>query len=190
MYPSNRPCHAFTSPVDTNVSVADGFIPFILPNSKFCPFNTHIKPSVSISASVVLLKNNLYCVLSGITIDSNMSESFMFLSISGCTARLIVPISTSPILAVPATVRNPSGPKNIKSPANSCIVSPFTHPISLVTGDIAKSLAKKFAENNYDLILTARNIDQLRTQSTDLKVRYSIDIDRIISTSCRKIRIK
>ena len=43
--------------------------------------------------------------------------------------------------------------------------------------DIAKSLAKKFAENNYDLILTARNIDQLRTQSTDLKVRYNIDID-------------
>ena len=43
--------------------------------------------------------------------------------------------------------------------------------------DIAKSLAKKFAENNYDLILTARNIDQLKTQSTDLKVRYSIDID-------------
>ena len=42
--------------------------------------------------------------------------------------------------------------------------------------DIAKSLAKKFAENNYDLILTARNIDQL-TQSTDLKVRYNIDID-------------
>ena len=43
--------------------------------------------------------------------------------------------------------------------------------------DIAKSLAKKFAENNYDLILTARNIDQLKTQSTDLKVRYNIDID-------------
>ena len=43
--------------------------------------------------------------------------------------------------------------------------------------DIAKSLAKKFAENNYDLILAARNIDQLKTQSTDLKVRYSIDID-------------
>lgn len=43
--------------------------------------------------------------------------------------------------------------------------------------DIAKSLAKKFAENNYDLILMARNIDQLKTQSTDLKVRYNIDID-------------
>ena len=43
--------------------------------------------------------------------------------------------------------------------------------------DIAKSIAKKFAENNYDLILAARNIDQLKTQSTDLKVRYSIDID-------------
>ncbi len=43
--------------------------------------------------------------------------------------------------------------------------------------DIAKSIAKKFAENNYDLILAARNIDQLKTQSIDLKVRYNIDID-------------
>ena len=66
----------------------------------------------------------------------------MFLSISGCTARLIVPISTSPILAVPATVRNPSGPKNNKSPAYSCIVLPkgSMHPIFLVTGVIAKLL--------------------------------------------------
>ena len=36
-------------------------------------------------------------------------------------------------------VRNPSGPKNIKSPANSCMVCPFTHPMFLVTGFTAKS---------------------------------------------------
>ena len=34
----------------------------------------------------------------------------------GCIALLTVPNSTSPILAVPATVLNPSGAKNIKSP--------------------------------------------------------------------------
>ena len=45
---------------------------------------------------------------------------------------------TSPILAVPATVRKPSGPKKIRSPANSCIVLPFIHPMSLVTGVTAK----------------------------------------------------
>ena len=56
-----------------------------------------------------------------------------------CTLELIVPNSTSPILAVPAMVRNPSGPKNIKSPANSCIVCPFTQPMFLVTGLTAKS---------------------------------------------------
>ena len=55
-----------------------------------------------------------------------------------CTLELIVPNSTSPILAVPAMVLKPSGPKNIKSPANSWIVSPLIHPISLVTSDTAK----------------------------------------------------
>ena len=34
----------------------------------------------------------------------------------GCIALLTVPSSTSPILAVPATVLKPSGAKNIKSP--------------------------------------------------------------------------
>ena len=81
----------------------------------------------------------------------------MFLSISGCTARLIVPISTSPILAVPATVRNPSGPKNIKSPANSCIVLPFIQPISLVTGATAKSLDELPVNLN---ILFSQNINK------------------------------
>ena len=55
-----------------------------------------------------------------------------------CTLELIVPNSTSPILAVPAIVRNPSGPKNIKSPANSCIVSPFIQPMLRVTTVTAK----------------------------------------------------
>ena len=56
------------------------------------------------------------------------------------TGVLIVPSSTSPILAVPATVLNQSGARNIKSPANSCIVCPFTHPMFLVTGVTAKLL--------------------------------------------------
>ena len=42
--------------------------------------------------------------------------------IVGCIDWLIVPNSTSPILAVPATVLNPSGAKNIKSPAISWIL--------------------------------------------------------------------
>ena len=43
--------------------------------------------------------------------------------------------------------------------------------------DIAKSLAKKFGENNYDLVLAAKNIDELKAQSTDLKVRYNVVVD-------------
>ena len=87
-----------------------------------------------------LVKNILYCVLSGITIESNSEALAKLSSNKLCTLELIVPNSTSPILAVPAIVRNPSGPKNIKSPANSWIVSPLIHPISLVTAVIAKLL--------------------------------------------------
>lgn len=43
--------------------------------------------------------------------------------------------------------------------------------------DIAKSIAKKFGENNYNLVLTGRNIDALKIQSTDLNIRYDINID-------------
>ena len=75
------------------------------------------------------------------TKDSNSDALAMLSSNKLCTLELIVPNSTSPILAVPATVLNPSGAKNIKSPANSCIVSPFTHPMSLVTAVTAKVLA-------------------------------------------------
>ena len=32
--------------------------------------------------------------------------------------------------------------------------------------DIAKSIAKKFGENNYNLVLAAKNIDELKIQST------------------------
>ena len=66
----------------------------------------------------------------------------------GCTFALIVPNSTSPILAVPATVRKPSGAKNIKSPANSCIVCPLTHPIFLVTGATEK--LEELVKSYYD----------------------------------------
>jgi hypothetical protein len=65
-----------------------------------------------------------------------------------CTLVLIVPNSTSPILAVPATVRNPSGPKNIKSPANSCIVSPLIQPMSRVT-DVTAKLALDSCQFKY-----------------------------------------
>ena len=43
--------------------------------------------------------------------------------------------------------------------------------------DIAKSIAKKFGENNYNLVLAAKNFDELKIQSTDLKIRYNIDVD-------------
>ena len=43
--------------------------------------------------------------------------------------------------------------------------------------DIAKSIAKKFGENNYNLVLAAKNIDELKIQSIDLKVRYNIVVD-------------
>ena len=72
---------------------------------------------------------------------SNNAESLMFLSKIDCTLLLIVPSSVSPIFAVAATVRSPSGPRNTKSPPNSCIVSPLIQPMFLVTGTIAKSAA-------------------------------------------------
>ena len=60
--------------------------------------------------------------------------------IIGCIAWLIVPNSTSPILAVPATVLKPSGAKNIKSPAISWIVCPSIQPTFFVTGTTATVL--------------------------------------------------
>ena len=43
--------------------------------------------------------------------------------------------------------------------------------------DIAKSIAKKFGENNYNLVLAAKNFDELKIQSTDLRIRYNIEVD-------------
>ena len=96
-----------------------GLIPLISENSNFCPLRTHIIPLVWFSATELLVKNILYCVLSGITILSNSDALDIFSLKIDCTLELIVPNSTSPILAVPATVLKPSGPKNIRSPANS-----------------------------------------------------------------------
>ena len=74
-------------------------------------------------------------------INETKLEAFIMFSLKNdCTGILIVPSSTSPILAVPATVLKPSAAKNIRSPANSCIVCPFTHPMFLVTGATAKLL--------------------------------------------------
>ena len=97
-------------------------------------------PLVKPSPCPAFEKNILYCVLSGITTLSKTVESLMLASKIDCTFCVIAPRAVSPILAVAATVLSPSGPRNNKSPANSWIVSLFTHPISLVTGCIAKSL--------------------------------------------------
>ena len=113
-------------------------MPFSVPNSIFCPLREVITPSVIDCATPDLVKKTLYCVLLGITIDLKPEGVDILLLKIDCTGVLIVPNSTSPILAVPATVRNPSGAKNIKSPANSCIVCPLTHPIFLVTGATEK----------------------------------------------------
>lgn len=43
--------------------------------------------------------------------------------------------------------------------------------------DIAKSIARKFGENKYNLVLAAKNIAELKIQSTDLIVRYNIEVD-------------
>ncbi len=43
--------------------------------------------------------------------------------------------------------------------------------------DIAKSIAKKYAENGYSLHLAARSIADLEKHSSDLKIRYNIEID-------------
>ena len=43
--------------------------------------------------------------------------------------------------------------------------------------DIAKSIAQKYGESGYNLHLAARKIDDLKLHSTDLKIRYNIDID-------------
>ena len=61
------------------LSVDDGFIPFNLANSNCCPFKTHITPIVFSSVKPDLLKNNLYCVLSGMTIELNKSAFLPYL---------------------------------------------------------------------------------------------------------------
>ena len=57
------------------------------------------------------------------TLDiTNLSMFSANCVIIGCIALLTVPNSTSPILAVPATVLSPSGAKNIRSPPISWIL--------------------------------------------------------------------
>ena len=43
--------------------------------------------------------------------------------------------------------------------------------------DIAKSIAHKFGEKGYNLILAARKTNELKIQSEDLKIRYNIDVN-------------
>ena len=92
------------------------------------------------------------------TILSNAAESLMLASKIDCTFLLIVPSSVSPIFAVAATVRNPSGPRNTKSPANSCMVSPLIQPIRLVTGVIENVVEPTPVSLN---ILFSQNINKL-----------------------------
>ena len=84
----------------------------------------------------MFVKNNLYCDFSLITtllivklfIVSANSE------IKGCIFLDTVPNSTSPILAVPATVLSPSGAKKIRSPPISWILYPERQPMFFATG--------------------------------------------------------
>ena len=55
--------------------------------------------------------------------------------------------STSPIRAVPATRRNPSGLKNIRSPPISWILCPSKQPTFLVIGVMAILLASFILDN-------------------------------------------
>ena len=43
--------------------------------------------------------------------------------------------------------------------------------------DIAKSTVHKFGENGYNLQLAARNLDDLKKISADLKIRYNVNIN-------------
>ena len=43
--------------------------------------------------------------------------------------------------------------------------------------DIAKSIAQKYGENGYNLNLAARKIDELELHSTDLKIRYNVNVN-------------
>ena len=43
--------------------------------------------------------------------------------------------------------------------------------------DIAKSVARKFGENGYNLHLAARKIDDLKLLSNDLTIRYNINVN-------------
>ena len=43
--------------------------------------------------------------------------------------------------------------------------------------DIAKSVAHKFAKNNYDILLAARNVSELKLQADDLKLRYNVNVN-------------
>ena len=43
--------------------------------------------------------------------------------------------------------------------------------------DIAKSLAHRFGENGYELMLAARNKEELKIQADDLKIRYEVDVN-------------
>ena len=43
--------------------------------------------------------------------------------------------------------------------------------------DIAKSVANKFGENNYDLLLTSRNLENLKVQAEDLKSKYNVNVN-------------
>jgi decaprenylphospho-beta-D-erythro-pentofuranosid-2-ulose 2-reductase len=47
------------------------------------------------------------------------------------------------------------------------------------TSGIAEAIATKFAQEKNNLILAARNIDALNALSSDLKIRYSVNIEAI-----------
>ena len=42
------------------------------------------------------------------------------------------------------------------------------------SSDMATAIARKFAQDNYDIILAGRNVQQLSEFKTDLEIRYKI----------------
>jgi len=58
----------------------------------------------------------------------------------------------------------------------------MTNKTALILGansDIAKSLIYIFAENKLNLILTARNLDQIKTLKSDLEIKFDIKVQNV-----------
>lgn len=53
------------------------------------------------------------------------------------------------------------------------------NPIALITGassGIGKALCDEFASDGYDLVLAARNVEKMHSQSTELQKKYGVNV--------------